>query len=341
MTTIRDIAKASGVSVATVSYVLNDGPRKVNPETRDRVRKQMDKLGYQPNAIARSLYTGRTNTIGVVLYTYGSTNPVASPYFGLVLGGILESASLLRKSTMLMLEPITEESTHHISMYCDGRSDGLLFIAPPETFKIVKAMVGRRVPYILVNDSYPDPNVATIDIDNTKAARKMMQYLIDKGHRRIAFMNGDNRLDSAASRDAGYTHALHDAGLTYDPALDIKGQYLERSGYDRALSLYKLPQSERPTAIFCGSDQIALGALRAARELNLRVPQDISIAGFDDIPNAAESNPPLTTVHQPLYRMGQEAVKMLFKRVDGADLEKCELEIEIIERGSVGNPPYV
>ena len=338
MPTIRDIANASGVSVATVSYVLNNGPRPVHPETRERVREQMDLLGYHPNAIARSLFTGRTNTVGVVLYTYGVSNPVASPYFTLILGGILESASLLRKSTMLMLEPITEESTQHMNMYCDGRSDGLLFIAPPETSKIVKAMSTRKLPYILVSDSYADSNVATIDINNADAAKKMVQHIIGRGHKRVAIFNGDHRLDSAASRNTGYKEALHDAGLEYDPSLDIKGYYTEISGHESGLTLLKLPQSERPTAIFCCNDQIALGALRAARELNLRVPQDISIAGFDDIPNAAESNPPLTTVRQPLYRMGQEAVKMLFKRVDGADLEKCELEIEIIERGSVGEP---
>ena len=340
MVTIRDIAKASGVSVATVSYVLNNGPRPVHPETRERVRGQIDRLGYHPSAIARSLFSGRTNTVGVVLYTYGTSNPVASPYFAQVLGGILESAARLRKSTMLMLEPITEDSAHHIGMYCDGRSDGLLFVAPPETPKIVQGMAGRKVPYILLSDSYADPNVATMDIDNFEAARKMVHYLIQKGHRRIAFFNGDDRLDSAASRDLGYRQALADAGLQYDRCLDVKGLYTGASGDERARFIFKLPLSERPTAIFCGSDQIALGVLSAAREMNIRVPDEISIAGFDDVLNAAESNPPLTTIRQPLFRMGVEAVEMLFDCVNGAELEKRIFETEIIERGSVAEPHH-
>jgi len=165
-----------------------------------------------------------------------------------------------------------------------------------------------------------------------------VHYLIGKGHRHIGIISGDCRLDSAASRYAGYRQALREAGVDYDPSVDIKGFYTEISGHECAAAILTLPQSERPTAIFCGNDQIAIGALRAARELNVRVPQDISIAGFDDIPNAAESHPPLTTVRQPLFNMGKTAVEMLFKRVDGADLEKCELDVEIIERDSVAEP---
>ncbi|HZP80939.1 MAG TPA: LacI family DNA-binding transcriptional regulator [Chthonomonadaceae bacterium] len=337
-TTIKDLAKASGVSPATVSYVLNNGPRPVHSQTRERVLEAMRRLNYHPSAVARGLSKKRLDTVGVVM-GYWAT-PDIDPYVGSILGGILTVAQRRRQSTTLFMEHSWTDVLNNVPLYCDGRCDGLLLIAPPIETPVFAALKQKQIPFVLISDLTEDPDISGVDVDNRTAAYRMVCYLIGQGHRRIALLRGDDNLTSAAQRLQGYCDALEEAGIPYDEALVLPGGYNQDRGHERALELMRLPESRRPTALFCSNDNIAFGALNALKELGLQVPRDISVAGFDDVFMAALMHPPLTTVHHPLRRIGERAAEILLSQIhDGApQAQKEVIPAELTLRDSVAAP---
>jgi LacI family transcriptional regulator len=315
MATILDVAKASGVSPATVSYVLNNGPRTVRPATRERVLLAIQQLGYEPNAVARGLRRKRMDTFGIVL-PHPNTDLITSPYFGPVMDGILRVAMQKQQNTTIFTGAAWSDAERSLPIYCDGRCDGLILLSPPVGSAIVPGLAAKNVPFVLLSDASDDPGVSSVDVDNVGAAKKLVRYLIQQGHRRIAILCGNQQSRSAAQRFQGYRLALEEQGIPFIPSLALSGQYAPASGYENALELARRPDECRPTALFCSNDEIALGAYRALEESGLRIPEDVSVVGFDDIASAADYRPPLTTVRQPLEQLGERATRLLLGQIE-------------------------
>lgn len=338
--TIKDVASASGVSLATVSYVLNNGPRKVNPHTRERVLRAVRELNYHPSAAARGLSRRRMDSIGVI-FPHGHYAPVSNTYVGPLLDGILDVATRREQNVSLFTGHIWSDSQKSISSFGNGRCDGMIVINPTIGTQIVPALYSREVPLVLIGSGAVDPRVSSVDVDEAESARTVVAYLLDRGHRRIAYLGGTQSNYSTHLRHHGYRMALKEAGIECDPRLAPDGVYQIASGSDRTRALMALAQRDRPTALFCGSDEIALGALAAMKELGIRVPDHVSVVGYDNIPESAYTDPPLTTVNQPLRKIGERAAEILIGAITGTDKQTRQevIATSLVERSSVGPAP--
>lgn len=337
--TIRELAEASGVAPSTVSYVINNGPRRISARTRARVEEAMRRLNYTPNALARGLVQKRIHTIGVVYTHYDHLIP--SLYFLTVLQGILGATMECEESVLLFTESLESDISKNLMRWCDGRCDGLLVVALPNNTCVVEELQAREVPFVLVNHFVDKKGVTCIDVDNVGASQQAVNYLLSVGHRRIGIFCGQNNLDSTHQRLEGYRKALTMAGIPYREDWVFPGKYFEEYGYHQARQLLEMPLAQRPTAVFCTNDVLALGAMRAFAEAGVRVPQDISLMGFDDILTASSVQPPLTTVRQPLTRIGAQATQLLLEQIEQkrAPGAKILLPTEIVVRASVAPPP--
>lgn len=333
MTTIRDIAKASGVSVATVSQVLSNGGRPVHPQTRERVVSAAQSLEYRPNAVARGLVRKRMDTIGLV-FLHGDIAAHSNPFLLGVLDGVLSVSTRQDRRTMLCTLPSWEAVGEHVSELSDGRCDGVLLLVPPAGCPLVTQLQRRKVPFVVVNGGDSFGEIPHVDVDNVRAAFEMTQYLLSLGHRRIGFVHRRTDWDFpfAAERQQGYREAMCAAGC-YDPAL-------ARFDADELMPL-DLAARGRPTALFCCFDALALTVLDALRQQGVRVPEEVSVAGFDDIPGAATSLPGLTTMRQPMTKIGEQAAETLLAFIDGKTEVKpfTLLATELISRQSTAPPP--
>lgn len=331
--TIVDVAREAGVSYSTVSRVVNNF-KYVKPETRDKVEAAMDKLGYVANLKARSLAGGRSQVIGLLIYELDTSYHVE------IVRGI--DAEITNSEYDLMLSTThkrkRKESTY-VTQLTQGMVDGLLFILPRNLEAYTGDLDRKQFPYVLIDHpGMDDVNCNTITVTNWQGAYDATQYLIDLGHRRIGFITGFIEVASAQDRLAGYQTAVRDNGLFIDPELICKGDFLEESGYEAAKKFLSIEKP--PTAIFASSDVSAFGAMRAIDEAGLRVPEDISIIGFDDVPESSYIRPRLTTVRQPLREMGELATRMLVARVEDPTIpsEHVELPTTLMVRDTCQSP---
>lgn len=305
---IEDVAEAAGVSIKTVSRVLNQEPN-VREDTRKRVEAVARKLQYRPNLSARSL-AGQRSYLVALLYDNPSSN-----YLMEVQAGMLDACTAHHYN--LMLAPVTYGTRKFVShvdeIIAHSRADGLV-LTPPLTDHpgLMKRLGELGIPYANISPKLRTGRIGVI-LDEHQAVLDMMAHLIALGHRRIAHIKGHPEHGAAQWRYTGYRDALHTAGIEYDPDLVIDGDFHYDSGASGAARL--LSMSARPTAIFAGNDDMAAGAIRTAGEMGLSVPRDVSICGFDDTPIAHQIYPPLTTVRQPTREMGRIATTELFKRI--------------------------
>jgi LacI family transcriptional regulator len=308
--------------------------------TQERILLAAREIGYLPNAIAQGLAGKRMNALGIIVPAVNAF-VTKSPYFAAVFDGILEVAMRERQDTMLFTGHLWSEDGGHLPAFYDRRCDGLLLISTAVDSGSVPALLKTDIPFILVNDNCDDSRVSVVGVDNVAAARRMVEYLLEQGHRRIAMLSGFATVGNVAERLRGYQEAIAAAGVTPDPALILPGTYLEESGYERAHTLMALPPNRRPTALFCGNDLIALGAMQALAELGISVPDEVSVAGFDDIPPAVASRPSLTTVRQPMHQVGVRATEILLEQIrHGLPSGRKEvLPTELVFRDSVAPPP--
>ncbi len=333
--TIKDLARESGVSPSTVSYVLNGGPRSVSEDTRKRVMEARDRLNFHPNSAARSLSRRKVDTIGVV-YNYAHTDDV-NDYFTTILHGIMGACLSYQQNTMLLTTHEWSDIAQHIGTYCDGRVDGLLVIAPPDNLGIIESLQRGNKPWVLVGDWPPNPLASCIDVDKRGASKSATEYLISMGHSRIAYFAGDDNQRITVEREQGYRLAMEEAGLFVSGSSVVAGRYNPSSGAERARTLLQLPRNEWPDAIACGNDGIAFGVLSVLVANGVRVPEDISVMGFDDVASAALAPVPLTTVHQPFREIGCRAAEIVVQNVNGGDIAVRELlPTHLVERASVG-----
>ncbi len=321
----------------TVSHVLNDRSDKVGAQTRERVMRVIEELHYSPSAIARGLTRRRLDAVGVVFYTRTPSALVAHSYHGDILGGILEATTQRDQSTTLFTEVGFKNNHQKVHLYCDGRCDGLIFVAPPTATVLYEALRHRSVPYVMIGGPEPTGEWTNIDVNNVREGRRATEYLIKHGHRKIAYFEGNELLSSNLLRRKGYLEALAAHGIPTDPSLIVPGLYSPESGYERTKKIVERG-ADRPTAIFCASDDIAFGVLRACVDLGLDVPRDVSVIGFDDTAGASATQPPLTTIRQPLAKIGAQAVELLLDMVrEGVAPGHAEIvPAELIERQTVG-----
>ena len=330
--TIVDVAREAGVSYSTVSRVVNNF-KYIKPETRDRVEAAMDKLGYVANLNARSLAGGRSHVVGMLIYELDTSYHVE------IVRGV--DAEITTSEYDLMLSTTHKrkrrESTY-VTQLTQGLVDGLLLVLPRNLEGYLEDLVRQRVPYVLIDHPGIDNKSNTITVTNWQGAYDATQYLIELGHCRIGFVTGFIEVASAQDRLAGYQTAIRDNGLFVDPELICKGDFLEDSGYEAAKKFLSL--TKPPTAIFASSDVSAFGAMRAIDEAGYRVPQDISVVGFDDVPEASYLRPGLTTVRQPLREMGELATRILVARIEDPLLppEQVELPTRLIIRDTCQSP---
>lgn len=304
MVTIRDVARAAGVSVATVSRVYN-GSLLVRQETSARVREVAQRLGYSPHGAARSLITSRTHTLGVLLPDlYGE-------FFSEVIRGIDLAA---QQAGYHLLVSSARDGSHSLESALRsmrGRVDGLIVMSPDLDAGASQRSLPEHFPVVLLNCPPSDAGYDSLGIANFEGARAMVRHLADLGHRRIAIIQGAERNFDAAERLRGYRAALAERGLPQSPGLELEGDFSEAAGHRAAQRL--LEASPRPTAVFAANDGMAIGALSAFREAGLRVPQDIAIGGFDDIPMARYVEPALSSVQVDISALGARATAWLLE----------------------------
>ena len=340
--TINDVARAAGVSVATVSKVTN-GRDGVAASTAERVMEVVSQLGYETSLVASSLRRIRTNVIGILLAGF---DPFASELLKGISGeAVGKGYELLAYSGAISDDNAVGWERRSLSRLGGPRIDGAIIITPTITIPASSIPVIAVDPHTLSEADFAADHGAarpvvtpTVDCDNVEGGYAATQHLIDLGHRRIAHVRGRGDLESAHLRERGYRAALRDAGIPFDPDLVRDGGYRAAWSTDAAHEL--LTRADRPTAIFAANDLSAFGVLDVARDLGLRVPEDLSVVGFDDIPEAARVSPRLTTIAQPLQAMGARAVDMLLARLDGKDVEDhVQLASHLVVRETTAPPP--
>ncbi len=296
--TIEDVARHAGVSIRTVSRVINQRPD-VAPLTRNRVQAVIEQLGYRPNTLARSMITGQTMTIGVVL------PDIANPFFSRAIRGCEDFLNQAGYSIFLCnTDEDLEKEQEYLALLLDRRVDGVIVWGSRGEGDVLAATVGTELPVVTVDCHAFDGNVVNINVQNHKGAQIATNHLLDVGHQRIGFLAGPVTRLTAKRRLNGYLEAMAAAGLSPLVA-PLVGEAIPSvlQGYEGAKQL--LVAATRPTALFAYNDLMAAGALLAARYLNLRVPDDVAIVGFDDILMAAMMDPPLTTIRIPQYELGR------------------------------------
>lgn len=330
--TIIEIAKQSGVSRSTVSRVINDDPN-VNAETRRRVRAVMQKLNYHPNAAARGLAAGKTRILGLVI-PMGVAVLFSDPYFPQLMQGIAAACNQHNYSTMLWLAEPEYERRMIQQIVSAGLIDGVIVASALNDDPVVEALLQKHIPFVLVGRHPTHTNITYVDVDNRISARDAVFHLLRLGYKRVATISGPHTMIAGVDRLNGYKDALKARGLALDPHLIAEGDFTEGGGYEAMLRL--LPHA--PDAVFIASDVMVLGAMRVLREAGKRIPGDVALVGFDDMPFAARTEPPLTTVRQPISRAGFVAAETLMDSLveaDGAP-RRVILPTELVIRDSCG-----
>jgi LacI family transcriptional regulator len=331
--TIKDVAAAADVSVATVSRVLN-GSDRVREKTRQRVLDAARNLNYVPNETARSLIRRRTQTLGVLL------PDMHGEFFARVIQGLDKTARTYDHHLLVSSFHSEEDEARTVVRAMLGRVDGLIIMWPALGSRLFADFLPEELPMVLLMVSGESTTFPALSVDNRGGARAAVEHLLDHGHRRIAILTGPSQNRDAQQRLAGYRAALHESGVEHDPQLEIAGDFRQESGHQAVAQLLAL--DPLPTALFASNDSMAIGALNALRDAGIRVPEEMAVIGFDDIPSAQYMNPSLSTVHVPIYELGTRAVELVIRQMNGAlEDEKKDgvLATKLMPRASCGCGP--
>jgi LacI family transcriptional regulator len=344
--TLADVGRAAGVSAMAASAVLNNAQTssRIAAATRERIRQAAAKLHYRPNAAARALANRRMHTLGVA--TVFSSREL-NHYFLEILHGILETAAHHDQNVTVFTLHDWGADTARLPALCDGRIDGLILLAP----RIKTEDTGRlpaHTPFVSLHANDPLPNVLNIETDEERGAFDLIEHLIAQGHRRIMHLAGPPELIGSQRRLRGYQRALARARIAFDPGLVVEaGFHIASSKTALAGWLERHAGEPLPQAMFCANDSVAIGCMEVLAQVGLRVPDDVSVAGFDDSLLAVTAVPKLTTVHQPLRDMGGRAVKELLTLIDRSQgrgraapssPKPVIFPVSIVHRSSIGIP---
>ena len=328
---MADVARLAGVSHQTVSRVVN-GQDNLRPATRERVEQAIRQLGYRPNTAARALVTRRSGTIGVIGSKSGYWGPSTVhrtiQAAGRAAGYFVSSAnlqSLTRKEIVDAVEHLQSQSVEGI----------VLISATDEAIEVARTQEDRGVPVVVV-EGYEDKARWTVGVDQVDGAALATRHLLELGHTEIVHLCGPSAWTETRGRRRGWEEAMHAAGLR--PSAPVVGDWSARSGYEAGL---EIARRDEVTAVFCANDQMALGLLRALHESGRSVPDDVSVVGFDDIPEAAYLIPPLTTVRQDFSAVGRRAIEILQAAMSGATGPARLISPELVVRDSTARPRRV
>jgi DNA-binding LacI/PurR family transcriptional regulator len=332
-TTMKDVAEHARVSISTVSYVLNDsGP--VAPERRNRVLDAVRVLEYSPNESARSLKRRSVSTIGMVV------PELTNQFFAMVTEGVQQAASARDVLVVLVVPDAAEQPEEkQAKLLRSQRLDGVIYLSGTGSMPASIYELARSGPIVLVDEQIPGMDLPAVVCDSRKGAREVATHVLEKGHRRVAVISGPPPLWTAQQRLAGYREAFAGAGIDPDSVPVLPGDYRQSSGSALAAEALAAPAEVRPTALLCANDLMAIGAMEYCRANGYRVPEDVSVVGFDDLPLSALLTPRLTTVRQPARDMGYRAAKALFDLLENKKSDATGLlPVTVQLRGSVGPP---
>lgn len=328
--TLEDIARMSGVSRSTVSRVINGGPN-VNKQTRAKVQTIIQNINYHPNLAARGLAAGYSKVIGLVIPT-GVIAIFTDPYFPLVIQGVSSACNARGYSVMLWLaEPEYERGSIN-QILNNGLIGGMLVSSMLVDDPLIECLYESKRPFITIGRHPTNDRINYVDVDNRVGAYQGVSHILRTGRRRVGVINGPSNTIASQDRYQGYLDAMRERGVPIIPELVAEGEFSDTTGYLAMKGL--LPHN--PEAVFAASDAMAFAAMRAIHEAGLRIPEDIAMVGFDDIPAAANSNPPLTTVRQPIQRTGSIAAEVLVDMIEHPDPlpRRIVLPTELIIRSS-------
>ena len=337
MANMKDVAKLAKVSITTVSHVINQ-TRYVSDELSTRVKQAMEELEYYPNSLASSLRSGKTKIIGLVI------PDISNQFFAEVSRKIEDNGYEYGYSVILCntSENVNKEETY-IDVLIAKQVDGIIFISAGEEINTIKKTIDSNIPIVIVDRDVNKVKADVILVDNYDGGYKATQYLLGLGHRRIGCITGPSPVSPSALRIGGYKQALKDAGISVDEDLIVPGDFRYESGRIAMEKLLSL--SDMPTAVFACNDMMAIGAIQAAYDNDLVIPDDISIVGFDNIPLSNSVYPPLTTVAQPFDKLAKLTVDSLIEKIklqskrrtpeqEAPWYERTVMEIELVERSS-------
>jgi len=333
MVTIADVAKRAGVSKMTVSRVINNSGY-ISQKTRERVEQAIDELGYVPNSLARSLRFKTTATIALIL------TDITNPFFTTVARGVEDTAREHGFSVMFCNTDESEDvEAQYLNVLIQKQVDGLLLVPACSSARAATLLQERHVPFVLLDRYIPGMTVDNVRSDSEQGAYELVQHLVQLGHRDIALLGGPPQITTTIDRVTGYLRALEEAGLR-DRAIVCHGGYTQESGYRMTKEV--LAADPRPTALFGVNNFIAIGALRALREAQYQVPDDISVVAFDDLSSAFLIEPFLTVSNQSPYEMGKVGTSLLLARLANPEPttpQEIMLPTQLIVRKSSGPPP--
>lgn len=334
--TLEEIAVLAGVSRSTVSRVINDHPN-VKEEVRSRVWTVIREQNFHPNNAARALVSRRTQIVGLVI-PQAIHAIFSDPYFPILIQGI--SAACNERQYHLMLSLITDDlSDAYRHIIKGGHLDGVIIASAfSNDNSFIERLLADNFPFVLIGRQPQMPEVTSVDADNVQGAAMAVQHLARLHHTRIATITGPLTMTAAVDRRDGFLRGLRAVRLPLYEGYLIEGGFSETSGYIGMQHLLNLP--EPPQAVFVASDMMAIGAIKAVRAAGLRVPQDVAVVGFDDIPLAGVLEPPLTTIRQPIEMLGYTAATLLMDTLDAAEpapLQRVVLPTELVVRDSCGH----
>ena len=327
--TLKDIGKEVGVSATTVSRALNNKPD-ISYQVKQKIKEVSQRLGYSPNALARSLKAKKTSSIGVLIAD------IADPFFAPIVKGIENTARQMGYSIILCdTGEEYEQEKLALQMMLEKRVDGLLITPSQTEYKDILELKRKKVPFVLLGRHFDLVESDYVITDDIKGAFSATDYLIEKGHKKILFINGPSYISSAKERLVGYKRALQEHALLFDKSLVKEGALKMEDGYRIMKEI--LSTGTKFTAVFAYCDFVVLGIMQALEEAKLKIPGDIAIMGYDDVAFACFLQVPLTTVHIPKYELGREAMKLLKKKIEGEiqELQSVILETKLVIRKSV------
>lgn len=314
--TIKDVAKEANVSITTVSRVINNKDEGVSKETKEKILKIMKKLDYRPNGIARGLVTKKTNTLGLIL------PDITNPFFPDLVRGVEDTANMYGYNIILCNtdDDIAKEKTY-IKILKEKCIDGIIYTSTIKSENHnVKTLLKYEIPFVMLDRLIDIKGIPYIYADGESGMYEIIRYLIKNNHKKIAYISGPITNYTAVQRYEGYKRAMDEAGLKPDEDLILEGNYKMNSGFKCMSEI--LNKKKQFTAVACANDLMAIGALECVRAHNLKVPEDISITGYDDIYVSNVITPKLTTMAQPTYEMGCLAARILIKSIEGKNDEK-------------------
>jgi len=333
MPNIRDVAKLAGVAPITVSRCINNSGY-CSPEVRTRVEAAIAELGFVPNRLATGLRSKRTRTLALVL------TDITNPFFTTIARAVEDMASEAGYTVIFCNtdESVSKEQMY-VQMLLEKRVDGILLVPAQSTPDSVELIQKHNTPVIVLDRRVPNLKTDIVRCDSEEGAYQLTRLLLSLGHRQIAILDGPKDVSTSKDRLDGYRRAMTEAGISDSARQEYIGSFTQASGYEMTRRAFGRPT--KPTGLFAANNFIAYGALKALRELGLRVPEDVAVVGFDDLPPALVAFPFLTVAVQPAYEMGQKAIEILLNKLSATPSDCCEeviMQAEIVIRQSSGTP---